>query len=119
MSSLKEQIRRQEQVAKVCKESGQMLSATPTPLTHFSFITQHNMLYCRIQKCGTTNWVDGTFDRLAPELGLHQYSKQTRKQKLEYFEVKDTESWNKILEGNPSAFVVVRHPFERLVSGRE
>jgi hypothetical protein len=111
-------MRRQQQVAKVCAESGHMLLVTPTPLDHFSFIAQYNMLYCRIQKCGTTNWVEGTFDRIAPELGLHKYSNQTRKQKLKYFEVKNTESWNKIVEGNPSAFVVVRHPFERLVSGK-
>jgi hypothetical protein len=99
----------------VCKESGHVLSVATT---HFSFIAHYNMLYCRIQKCGTTNWIEGTFDRLAPHLGLHQYSNQTRAQKLEYFEVKESESWIKILEGKPLAFVNVRHPFERLVSGR-
>ena len=112
-----EQRKRQQQVQKVCQEHGNLLSPLTIPLTYFSFIPKYNMIYCRIQKCGTSNWILGIFKRLAPELGLHSYNSQNILDKINNFEVKSIESWETILKGNPLSFVVVRHPFERLASG--
>ena len=113
-----EQNRRKAKVAAVCREHGNILSPSTTPFTFFSYIPQYNLLYCRIQKCGTTNWFEGTLARLAPLLGLKNYLNQTRREKRKNFEVKSLESWAHIMDGMPLTFVNVRHPFERLASGR-
>ena len=75
------------------------------------------MVYCRIQKCGTSSWVNGTLRNIAQHLGIHNFEDQKRKTQFRYFEVKSVKTWKKILAGNPSAIVHVRHPFERLASG--
>ena len=107
-------------MARVCENYGKILSPSTIPLTDFFYVPRYNMLYCRIQKCGTTSWVEGTLQRLAASLGLEEYKDIKRKRdKFKYFEVNSTQSWNHILEENPLSIVHVRHPFERLASGRD
>jgi len=115
---VKEQQKRKEQVIKVCQKYGKIMSPSTIPLTDFFYVPRYHMLYCRIQKCGTTSWVEGTLQGLAPSLGLEEYKDIKRKRnKFKYFEVNDSQSWNHILEENPLSIVHVRHPFERLASG--
>ena len=77
------------------------------------------MLLCRINKCGSSSWTLGTFKQLAPALGIKNYENQPTIDKLKNFEVKTGEALTQILAGKPLSIVHVRHPFERLVSGKD
>ena len=104
----------------MCEKYGKILSPSNIPLMDFFYVPRYHMLYCRIQKCGTTSWVEGTLQGLAPSLGLEEYKDIKRKRnKFKYFEVNSSQSWYDIMEENPLSIVHVRHPFERLASGRD
>ena len=79
----------------------------------------YNLLLCRINKCGSSSWVFATFQQLAPALGISNYEKQNRREKLKYFQIGSVDTLSKILAGKPFSIVNVRHPFERLVSGKD
>ena len=105
----------------VCRKYKELQSLAPSyntrTLQDFSYISQYNMLLCRINKCGTSSWVHGTFEQLAPALGIKNYKQQRPADKKKHFEVASVEALSDILTRNPLSIVHVRHPFDRLVSG--
>ena len=103
-------------VAKVCEKYKKLLSPFSIPYKSMFYIPSYNMLYCRIEKCGTTSWVYGTFQQLAPQLGIDKYANQTRDEKYSNFGIKSSRAFRDILTRNPSAIAHVRHPFERIAS---
>ena len=66
-----------------------------------------------ILKAGSTSWMEGTFPKIAREMGLKLKSRASIGKE---FNVKSMDMLNKILERDPVSFANVRHPFERLVS---
>ena len=40
------------------------------PLDNFSFLPSHNLLYCRIQKAGSSSWLEGTLPRMVASNGM-------------------------------------------------
>ena len=119
---LQEQIRRQEQVVKVCEKYSEIKSLSPknnTSMQGFSYIAMYNLLLCRINKCGSSSWVFATFQQLAPSLGISNYQNENFRDKLKHFEIESVDALSKIITGKPFSIVNVRHPFERLVSGKD
>eukprot|EP00092_Neocalanus_flemingeri_P005168 GFUD01005557.1.p1 GENE.GFUD01005557.1~~GFUD01005557.1.p1 ORF type:complete len:298 (-),score=25.97 GFUD01005557.1:102-995(-) len=121
-----EQAKRKERIDKVCQEHAGELYYDNVPLfpirdnfNHIIFFPNYNVLHCGIPKAGSTTWTAGTFMKLADKLGIPYRTKSGRVPRVEflaYFQIKDVETFNRILEGDPVSFTNVRHPFERLVS---
>ena len=119
---LQEQRKWKKRVLHVCGKYNELMSLAPSNKTRtineFSYIPQYNMLVCRINKCGTSSWMYGTFQHIAASLGIDNYRSQTYKEKRRNFEVPSHEVLREILAEHPLSIVHVRHPFERLVSGK-
>eukprot|EP00092_Neocalanus_flemingeri_P057251 GFUD01067983.1.p1 GENE.GFUD01067983.1~~GFUD01067983.1.p1 ORF type:complete len:289 (-),score=46.04 GFUD01067983.1:102-968(-) len=115
-----EQAKRKERINKVCQEHASKLYFDNVPIHnyHIIFIPKYNVLHCEIPKAASSTWTVGTFMKLADELGVpyRQNKEHERTDFQKYFQIKNMETFNRILEGDPVSFTNVRHPFERLVS---
>ena len=113
---MKEQRKRQKQVWQVCEKYPEIKFLTPSNETLFNlaYVPKYNLLLRRVTKCGTTSWVRSTLPKLDPD---SRCIKRGGKRKC--FRVKSVEGLSDILRGNPYSIVHVRHPFERLVSGKD
>ena len=114
LSFLKEQGKRQKQVLKVCEKFPEIKVLKPSKetLIYLAYLPKYNMLLCRVTKCGTTSWAKSTLPQLAPKSCLNSPG-------WNCFRVKSLKSLSSILHGNPYSIVTVRHPYERLVSGKD
>ena len=108
-----EQIQRQNSIKDLCQGS----KLTPINRPAFIYIPDYNLLYCRINKAGSTTWLEGILMGLVQKLGI-DFSNSRLHPRLalrEKYKVKSMEHWKQILENNPISFANVRHPFERPV----
>ena len=60
-----EQRMRHLQVEKVCADQGPELYIQEIPLDMFFYMPEYNLLYCFIQKAGSTTWMQGPMWQLA------------------------------------------------------
>ena len=112
---------RQQQVQRVCEKYPEMRRLTPIKRTLFNlaYVSKYNMLLRRISKCGTTSWMKSTLQKLSHDLGIKKYRSLNFLNKRKYFEVTSLAGYSEIMRGNPFSIVHVRHPFERLASGKD
>eukprot|EP00092_Neocalanus_flemingeri_P057252 GFUD01067984.1.p1 GENE.GFUD01067984.1~~GFUD01067984.1.p1 ORF type:complete len:291 (-),score=38.02 GFUD01067984.1:102-974(-) len=117
-----EQANRKKRIDTVCQEKAYYDDVPIFDITdhiyRIIFFPNYNVLHCGIPKAASTTWTVGTFMKLADELGVpyRQNKEHERTDFQKYFQIKNMETFNRILEGDPVSFTNVRHPFERLVS---
>lgn len=106
-------------VKKVCRKYGQKLRKI-VPMKEFMYDSEHDLLFCRNAKVGTTSWLSNfllisskyqnLFNTIKSSKKLHvEVPKLFRAPQLKSFERRE------LFETSVS-FSIVRHPFERLVS---
>ena len=118
---MKEQRKRQKQVEQVCEKYPEIKRLTPLKRTLFNlvYVPKYNILLRMISKCGTTSWMKSTLQKLSHGLGINNYRSLNFRSKRKHFEVTSLAGFREILSGNPYSIVHVRHPFERLASGKD
>ncbi|KAJ9591778.1 hypothetical protein L9F63_001714 [Diploptera punctata] len=107
--NLAAQIFQKDEIKRVCS---QVLHITDLPKhRHFLINAEHKLLYCWIHKVASTSWI-ALFSHLAHRTNIDKYYKeinilspQTREQL--YDAIRDNKYYK---------LIVVRHPFERIVS---
>ena len=70
---------RQLQVEEVCQQFTSELYLQEVPLEMLFFIPQYNLLYCSIQKAGTSTWIQGPIWRLATKVSQTERSIHLKK----------------------------------------
>jgi len=119
-SWLKKQDKLKQNIKKVCNKYGSSLRKS-VPSAEFMFDSEHNLLFCRNAKVGTTTWL--THFLLLSSTYRHLYedgnitSKQLHREVPKLFKLPTlSQTEMKDLFETSNSFSIVRHPFERLVS---
>ena len=101
---------RKSRVDEICRTFGSRFKSDMIQLNNFLYFPEQNLLYCKIQKAGTSTWLEGTFARLAEQMNLNLSGRFELKN---HFKIRNKAHWNEIMKRNPVSFANVRHPFER------
>jgi len=114
------QERLKENIQKVCQKYGSSVRKS-VELNQFMFDSEHNLLFCRNAKVGTTTWLTNFLLISSQHHHLYEQGfitdKQLHTEVPQLFRLPDLdEDKMKKFFGESISFSIVRHPFERLVS---
>ena len=104
----------QERISRVrdfCKsEQGTKFLFQGLHLENMLYFPEENLVYCLIQKTGSSTWIAGTFQKVAESRGMKFKSRADFRKT---FSIKSSKHWKSIQLKKPVIFSSVRHPFEK------
>jgi len=105
--------RRRELLERKCQQLEQSLPKTPKDASHLRMYPEHNLAWCENYKVGSSTWASHLLT--LARVTIHQHTPIHRLAARHFSPIKEPVERKRFLL-SATTFLVVRHPFERLLS---